>query len=343
MRALVLHHRDGDDGLRLEEVAPPPRPSGWVRLRVLAAALNRVDVYMRRSGAGITHRLPMILGLDAACEVLEADADSGLVPGMRVLLYPALFCGRCRFCLAGDQPLCLRVRYYGEHRDGVFAEEITAPAINLLPLADDADVREAACLPTAYLTAFRMLFGKRPLAANETVLVQGVGGGVSLAAVQLARAAGARVIALSRREEALAVARRLGAAATFRLDQEDVVAAVLELTDGLGVDLVVENVGEATWPLSLRMVRRGGRIVTCGATTGGHPSAELQRLFIRQIQVYGSTLGSLDEFRRLLELWRRGAFRPVIHRTYPFAEAIRALDDLEAGRQIGKLVLELAG
>ncbi len=341
MRALVLHHRHGDDGLRLEEVAEPRRPSGWVTVRVWTAALNRVDVYMRRNGAGITHRLPMILGLDAVGEVVECEAGSALAPGTPVVLYPALFCGRCRFCLAGEQPLCLRVRYYGEHRDGVFAEYVSAPEVNLLPLPDDADPVEAACLPTAYLTAWRMLFGKRPLGPEETVLVMGAGGGVSLAAVQLARMAGARPIAVSRRPEALTRAREVGAEVTLRLGRDDVVAAVLELTDGLGADMVVENVGRVTWPLALRAVRRGGRIVTCGATTGGDPPAELQRVFIRQIEIYGSTLGSLEEFRRLLAAWRRGLFRPVIHRVYPFAEAIRALDELEAGRQIGKLVLDL--
>lgn len=341
MRALVLHHREDDSGLRLGELPEPQRPPGWVRVRVLAACLNRVDLYMWRNGAGITHRLPMVLGVDGAGVVEEADPDSALQPGDRVVLYPALFCGRCRFCLAGDQPLCLKVRYYGEHVDGTFREVLVAPETNLLRLPENADLLAAAALPTACLTAFRMLFGKMPLRPGETVLVRGAGGGVSLAAVQLARAAGARVIATSRRPEALARARELGAEAAVSED-EDVVAAVMELTGGLGADLVVENVGEATWPSSLRAVRRGGRVVVCGATTGGHPSAELQRLFIRQIAVFGSTLGSLDEFRRLLELWLGGRFTPVIDRVFPFAQAVEALRTLEAGAQIGKLALDLS-
>jgi len=339
VRALVLHHRE-DSGLRLAEMPEPQRPPGWVRVRVRAACLNRVDLYMWRSGAGITHRLPMVLGVDAAGVVEDADPDSALRPGDRVVLYPALFCGRCRFCLAGDQPLCGKVRYYGEHVDGTFREVLVAPETNLFRLPPDADLVAAAALPTAYLTAFRMLFGKVPLRADETVLVRGAGGGVSLAAVQLARMAGARVIATSRRREALARAGELGAEHLLP-EGDEVPSRVLELTDGIGADLVIENVGEATWPTSLRAVRRGGRVVVCGATTGGHPSAELQRLFIRQIAVFGSTLGSLDEFRRLLGLWLRGCFKPVIDRVFPFERAVEALRTLEAGRQIGKIALDL--
>ncbi|HFD14708.1 MAG TPA: NADPH:quinone reductase [Rhodospirillales bacterium] len=343
MKALVLSDRERADGLALREVPEPERPSGWVLVRVLRASLNRVDVYMRRSGQGIRHELPMILGLDAVGEVLEADAESGLAPGQKVVLYPALFCGRCRYCLAGDQPLCRRVRYFGEHRDGVFAERIAAPATNLFPVPEDADPAGAACLPTAYLTAFRMLFGKAPLRPAETVLIQGGGGGVAIASLQLARIAGARTILVSRRPEVRRRALELGADAVLDPGEPELWRAVAELTDDEGADMVVENVGAATWGQSLRAVRRGGRVVTCGATTGGMPPAELQRLFIRQIAVFGSTLGSLAEFRALLDLFLRGMLRPVVDRVVPFTRAVEALDDLEAGRQIGKIVLDMTG
>ncbi len=341
MKALVLTHREDESGLALREVAEPERPPGWVVLRVLRASLNRVDVYMRRSGAGIRHRLPMILGLDAVGEVLECDRDSGLAPGRRVVLYPALLCRRCRYCLAGDHPLCERIRYFGEHRDGVFAERIAAPAENLFPLPEEADPAAAACLPTAYLTAFRMLFGKRPLRPAETVLIQGGGGGVAIAALQLASLSGARTILVSRRAEVRERALELGADAVLDAGEPELWRAVLELTDGRGADMVVENVGEATWSRSLRAVRRGGRIVTCGATTGGMPPADLQRLFIRQIAVFGSTLGSLEEFRELLDLFLRRRLVPVIDRVVPFGRVLEALDDLEAARQCGKIVLDM--
>ncbi len=343
MKALVLSHRGDDSGLALRSWKEPERPAGWVRVRVHHAGLNRVDLYMWRDGRGISHRLPMILGLDAAGEVVEADRESGFVPGERVVLYPAMHCGRCRFCRAGEPPLCDTVRYFGEHRDGVFAETFVAPGKLLFRLPEDADMAEAAVLPTAYLTAFRMLFGKRPLRPAETVLVQGVGGGVSLAALQLARVAGARVLATSRRPEARVRALELGADAAFDSLDPDLPRRIAESTGGLGADMVIENVGEATWASSLRSVRRGGRIITCGATTGGMPPAELQRLFIRQIAIFGSTLGSPEEFRELLALWLRGAFRPVIDRVFPFDRALEALQHLEAGRQLGKLVLDIGG
>lgn len=339
MKALVLEHRQGPDGLTVREVPEPARTAGTVRVAVRRLCLNRVDLYMRRSGAGITHRLPMILGLDAAGEVVEADAGSAFPPGTRVVIYPALFCGRCEWCVRGDHPLCDRVSYFGEHRDGVFAERIVVPEINLVALPPDADLQQAAALPTAYLTAFRMLFGKVPLRAEETVLIQGVGGGVSLAALQLAQLVEARTIVTSRRAAARDRALLLGA--THALDSADpnLARKVLELTGGRGVDLVIENVGEATWAQSLRSLRKGGRIVTCGATTGGSPPAELQRLFIRQIAVFGSTLGSLGEFRTLVDLWIGGRFQPLVSRVFPFKEAVAALDLLERGEQIGKIGL----
>ena len=341
MKALLLTHREDDGGLGLREVAEPERPPGWVLVRVLRASLNRVDVYMRRSGAGIRHELPMVLGLDAAGEVLECDPESNFRPGQHVVLYPALLCGRCRFCRRGDHPLCERVRYYGEHRDGVFAERISAPAENLFPLPEHTDLARAACLPTAYLTAFRMLFGKQPLRPGETVLIQGGGGGVAIASLQLARLAGARTILVSRRPEARERALELGADAVLDPGEPELWRAVVDLTDRQGADMVIENVGAATWGQSLRSVRRGGRVVTCGATTGGMPPAELQRLFIRQIAVFGSTLGSMEEFRELLELFLRGRLVPVIDRVMPFGRAVEALDHLEAARQVGKIVLDM--
>jgi NADPH:quinone reductase-like Zn-dependent oxidoreductase len=342
MKALVLTHRDGEDGLAVRDVPEPERPRGWAVMRTARACLNRVDIYMRRSGAGITHRLPMILGLDAAGEIVEADADGGLRVGDQVLGYPLLFCGRCRYCRAGDHPLCEDAAYCGEHRDGVFAELAALPAANFLKLPADADLQAAAALPCAYLTAFRMVFGKVPLQAWETVLIQGVGGGVSLAALQLAVAIGARAIVTSTRDEVLERASAMGAAAGVNSAREQVAQAVLDLTGGTGADMVIENVGEATWRQSLRAVRRGGRIVVCGATTGGMPPAELQRLFIRQIAIYGSTLGSLEELRRLVAMWGRGAFVPVVDRVFPFREAVAALDLLEGGEHFGKVGLDMA-
>lgn len=341
MLAAVLEHR-GPDGLRLRDIARPVAQPGEALLRVQAAGLNRVDLYMRDVGIGITHTLPIVQGVEAAGVVAEAPAGSGLRVGQPAMLFANAFCGHCRYCRAGDQPLCLQTRIMGEHRDGAFAEYVAMPAACFVPLPDDADLVAAGALHAAYLTAWRMLFGKsRPLRPDETVLVVGIGGGVAVAALQLARRVGARVLVTSSSDDKIARALSLGADAGINYRREKVAERVLELTHGEGVDLVVESSGQDSWADSLRSLRRGGRLVTCGATTGSDPPAELQRLFIRQLEIIGSTGGSLDELRRLLAVFNRGELTPVIDRRFALADLHDAFDLLQQGRQFGKLVITM--
>ena len=341
MRAAVLDQY-GEGAPAVRDFPDPVPAPGEVLVRLRAAALNRVDLYMRGGGQGITHRLPLVMGVDGAGEVVSAPSGSSFSPGDRVLLYPAAFCGRCPECQRGEQPFCEHVRIAGEHRHGTFAELIAMPAACWLPIPAGLSFEEAAALPIAYLTAWRMLFGwDRPLGPGQTVLVVGAGGGVASACVQLAHLAGAQVLATSSTPEKLAHAAVLGAVVTIDYRTEDVPKRVLAETGGAGVDLVVDNVGAATWGQSLRVVRRGGRVVTCGATTGGDPSAELQRVFIRQIQIQGSTMGSLKEFRRLLAVIAAGRLRPAIESAFALEEVRAALDILATGAQRGKLVLRI--
>lgn len=339
MKAIRLMER-GVAGVLFGEAPAPPCPPGSARVRVRAASVNRVDLYMRDSGAGITHTLPLVMGVDGAGEVLEAPADTGLAPGDRVVLYPYEFCGTCRYCLAGDQPLCTTARIPGEHRDGTFAEEIVLPARSLVRLPEGADLDQAAVLGVAHLTAWRMVFGKVPAGPGWTVLVQGAGGGVSHAAVQLAMMAGARVIVTTSGAGKLAHFRALGVE-VIDYRAADVARAVLALTGGAGADLVIDNVGAATWASSLKSVARGGHVVTCGATTGGNPSAELQRLFIRQISVHGSTMGSLEEFRRLIAAFANGGFVPLIDSIFPLDEVPAAFARLEEADRLGKILIRI--
>ncbi|WP_374467848.1 zinc-binding dehydrogenase [Ferrovibrio sp.] len=342
MQAIVLRDREGPGGAAYGSFERPQPQRGDVLVRLRAASINRVDVYMRRSGAGITHTLPQIMGVDGAGEVAEIhDPQSPLRLGQRVVIYPALACGHCRYCLAGDQPLCLHVRYTGEHRHGTLAEYVSVPAANVLPIPDGMDFHTAACLPVAYLTAWRMLFGKAQLQAGETVVIIGIGGGVAIAALQLARMAGARAIVTSRHVEKLQHAIALGATAGINSQTEDVPRRVLELTDGYGAEVVIDSVGGPGWGASLKMAARGGRIVTCGATAGSQPGADLQRVFIRQLQIFGSTLGSQDEFRQLLNAVTQAGLQPVIDRVYPLSQAVAALDYLESGEQFGKVVIDI--
>ncbi|WEF24722.1 zinc-binding dehydrogenase [Paracoccus sp. S3-43] len=338
MKAIVLTER-GATGVVHADVPQPACPPGWARVRMRAASVNRVDLYMRDNGAGITHTLPLVMGVDGAGEVIEAPADSGLMPGDRVVLYPYEFCGRCRACLAGDQPLCHHARILGEHRDGTFAEDVAIPAVSLVKLAPGADLEQAALLGVAYLTAWRMVFGKAPAGPGQVVLIQGAGGGVAYAAMQLARMAGARVIVTTSGTEKLAHFRALG---VETIDyREDVPKAVMALTAGGGADLVIDNVGEKTWGASLRSLARGGHLVTCGATTGAHPSADIQRLFVRQLSIHGSTMGSLEEFRRLIRAWETGAFAPPVDSAFPLAEVPAAFARLEDPARMGKILIRI--
>lgn len=343
MKAVFITGHGGNEVVAIGERPMPVRRPGEVLVRLKAATLNRVDLYMRDSGAGITHQLPQVMGLDGAGVVEEADADEPwLQPGQPVVLHPGVSCGRCEFCLRGQGVLCTRVSYLGEHRDGTLAEFVSLPARNVFPKPAALDWAEAAALGVNHLTAWRMLFTKAQLKPWETVLIFGVGGGVSLAALQLVKMAGATAIVTSRDDDKLQRALALGADHAINGAKEDIARRVLALTGGRGVDVVFENVGAAVWSSALKSLVRGGRLVTCGATTGDQPGADLRRLFIRQLQVMGSTLGDLGEFADLLRVCERGLIRPVIDRRYGLDNAHAALDRLESGAQFGKLAIEIS-
>ena len=337
MKAAVLERR-GADGVNWREFPDPIPAPGESVLRVAASSLNRVDLYMRDNAAGITHALPQVMGVEAAGEIVEAEPGSGLKPGMKAVLFSEAYCGRCRYCLAGDQPLCENVKIMGEHRHGGFAEYIAMPSRCFMPLPDDADLVAAGALMTGHLTAWRMLFGKKTLQPGESVLIVGIGGGVAVACLQLARLVGARIFVTSSSDAKIERAVEMGASAGVNYQRDRVSNAILQMSDG-GVDMVIDSVGEASWGESLRSLRRGGRLVTCGATTGSNPPADLQRVFIRQLEIYGSTGGSVGEFRQLLDVFNRGLVKPVVDETFEMPDIHRAFDRLASGAQFGKVSL----
>lgn len=342
MQAGFIVGHGGNEVVQIGERPRPQRRRGEVLVRMRAATLNQVDLYMRNSGAGITHRLPQTMGLDGAGIVEEVDAgETLLAPGQSVLLHPALSCGRCEFCQRGERVLCTAIQYLGEHRDGTLAEYVSLPAENLFALPAHLSFEEGAALGVNHLTAWRMLFSKGRLQPWETVLIFGIGGGVSLAALQLVKLAGARAIVTSREDAKLERALALGADHAINGRSQDVAREVMALTGGRGVDLVFENVGAAVWSSAMKSLVRGGRLVTCGATSGDQPPADLRRIFIRQLQILGSTLGDFDEFRDLLALVGRSGLRPVIDSRYPLDQLHAALDRLEAGAQFGKIAITM--
>ena len=281
--------------------------------------------------------------MDGAGVVEETDpGETRLAPGQPVVLHAGITCGRCEFCVRGDDVLCSAMQLLGEHRDGTFAEFVSLPARNVLPRPPHLDAAEAAALGVNHLTAWRMLFTQARVRPGETVLVFGIGGGVSMAALQLAKMAGARVVVTSRDAAKLDIAATLGADHGICSATQDVAKAVLAFTGGRGVDVVIENVGAAVWSAALKSLVRGGRLVTCGATSGDQPGADLRRLFIRQLQVFGSTLGNLAEFQALLNACSATGLKPRIDRRFALADVHAALSLLDSQQQAGKIALEIA-
>jgi NADPH:quinone reductase-like Zn-dependent oxidoreductase len=343
VKAAYLTGHGGNEVVAVGERPRPHRRGGEVLVRLRAATVNRVDLYMRNSGAGITHSLPMVMGLDGAGVVEEVDADErSLRVGQSVVLHPGIACGRCEFCQRGEDTLCTAMRLLGEHRDGTFAEFVALPARNVFPMPEGLTFGQAASLGVNHLTAWRMLHGKARVKPWETVLIFGIGGGVSLAALQLAKLAGARTLVTSRDPAKLERAGALGADAAID-GRGDIVRQVMDATDGRGVDVVIENVGAAVWPAAMKSLVRGGRLVTCGATTGDQPPADLRRIFIRQLQIFGSTLGDLGEFRDLLTLVQRSGLQPVVDSEFALDDVHAALDRLDSAQQFGKVVIEIGG
>jgi NADPH:quinone reductase-like Zn-dependent oxidoreductase len=343
VKAAYLTGHGGNEVVAVGERPRPLRRDGEVLVRLRAATVNRVDLYMRDSGAGITHSLPMVMGLDGAGVVEEIDADErSLHVGQSVVLHPGIACGRCEFCQRGEDTLCTAMRLLGEHRDGTFAEFVALPARNVFPMPEGLTFGQAAAMGVNHLTAWRMLHGKARVKPWETVLIFGIGGGVSLAALQLAKLAGARTFVTSRDPAKLERARALGADAAID-GRGDIVRQVMDATGGRGVDVVIENVGAAVWPAAMKSLVRGGRLVTCGATTGDQPPADLRRIFIRQLQIFGSTLGDLGEFRDLLTLVQRSGLQPVVDSEFALDDVHAALDRLDSARQFGKVVIDIGG
>lgn len=345
MRALVVEGEGGLDQLRVRDdlPAPPPPGPGEVRLRMLAAALNHLDLFVAQGTLkGLTFTWPHIVGTDGCGVVESTGADVVHVrPGDRVLVNPSLWCGTCWACQRGEESLCERFGVIGEHRAGLAAELVTLPAVNVAPVPEGMPVPQAAALALATTTAWHMMVARAAVRREEAVLVWGVGGGVAQAAVQIGALLGARVIATSSDRSKLALALDLGAAHVVHHGEQDVVAEARRLTEGRGVDVVVDSVGEATWPRSLRALRRGGRLVTCGATTGPDVALDIRKLFWHQWSLLGSTMGSRRDFGEVVRQAGLGHLWPVVDRVVPLAEGPAAFRRMAAGEQAGKLVIEV--
>jgi len=349
MRAFVVREH-GD--LSQLEIADMPEPQlsadGDVKVRLKAAALNHLDLWTLRGLPGLSLEFPHILGADGAGVVAEVGAGVARVKvGDRVMLNPGVSCHRCDYCLAGEHSLCDSYGLLGEHLAGTLAEYLVVPEQNLeimptLP-APHAELtwEEAAAYSLVTLTGWRMLVTRAKLRPGETVLIWGVGGGVSSAALKIAKLMGATVFVTSSSDEKLAVAESMGADAVINHAGSDVVREIRQITGERGVDVIVENVGEATWERSLRVLAKKGRLVTCGATSGPQVVTDVRKMFWHQWTLIGSTMGSVSEYSEIVRLLGQGHLRPTIDAVYPLDQAVEAFRRLESGDQMGKLVIEI--
>lgn len=344
MRALTLTGIGGLEHLAVQDVpAPQLRADDDVLIRVRCAALNRLDLWMTGGLPNVRPVFPHVVGSDGAGEVeAVGHAAGGWQPGDRVLINPGISCGHCPACEERDEALCANFAILGEHLPGTAAELVVVPVANLGRVPDGMSWSEAAAFPLATLTAWRMLTGRARLQPDETVLIRGVGGGVGMAALQIAVLLGARAIVTSGSDAKLEAAARLGAALGLNHRSADVVAEVRRETGGRGAHVVVDCVGEATWVDSQRALRRGGRLVVCGATTGPSVSLDLRRLFWHQWSILGSTMGSRREFGEIVRLAHQGRLWPVVDSVVPLASGAAAYARMQRGEHTGKLVIEVS-
>jgi zinc-binding alcohol dehydrogenase/oxidoreductase len=320
MKAVRIHEDGGPEVLRYED-APDPEPgAGEVLVELRASALNHLDIWVRKGLPSVPK--PRILGADGAG--IRVDT------GERVLINPGLEHGDV-------------IHVVGEHGDGTNAELVVVPEANVYPIPEGLSFEQAAAFPLVFETAYRMLVTRAALREGEWVFLWGIGSGVSTAGLAIAKALGARTIVTSSSEPKLEKARELGADVTINHASDDVKERVREATDGRGADIVVEHVGEATWRTSLDVVRQGGRITVCGATSGPNPPAALHRIWWKQLSILGSTMGTKEDFEGAYALVASGRALPLVDKVYPLAEAAAAHERLEAGEQMGKIVLRIPG
>jgi len=338
MKAVRIHQFGGPEVLTYEEVPDPQLRKDQVLVRVRACALNHLDVWVRKGLPGV--KLPHILGSDVAGEIVEVgEYVSEFKAAQPVLLAPMVFCGHCAKCVAGVQNQCREFAVLGNGVDGGNCELIAVPAANVIPIPDSLGFDEAASVPLVFLTAWDMLVGRAHIRPGQTVLVLGASSGVGIAAIQIAKLFHCRVITTAGDESKLAKGRELGADYGINHYQQKISEEVRKITNKEGADIVIEHVGAATWDESVKSLKRGGTLVTCGATTGPNVGIDLRHLFARQLSLLGSYMGTMGEMHEVLGHVFAGRLKPVLDRAFPLSEIRAAHEHLEKSQMFGKIVV----
>ena len=341
MQAAAIRRHGDVEALEILDIPDPEPGPGEVVLAVRAAAMNRLDVWVRTLDR-FDLAFPHILGSDAAGTVAAVGHGvRGVREGDGVILDPGLSCGRCAACARGEKSLCPDFTLIGAGRAGTFAEKVAVPAANVHPKPGGLDFQAAAALTLDHLTAWRMLMTRARLRPGETVLIHGIGGGAALAGLQIVSGIGARAIVTSSSDAKLEKAVSLGAFRTINYRTQDVAEAVADVTGGQGVDVVFDAVGAATWPINLKAVRKGGRIVHCGVTTGAEVQANLSAIYWNQISILGSTMGGEQEVRDMLRFVEVAGIEPIVDSVHPLLQVREAARRLDSPDRFGKVVLQV--
>jgi NADPH:quinone reductase-like Zn-dependent oxidoreductase len=340
MKALAFQEHGGLDKLKYQVVADPKVGAGDVLVRVKAAALNHLDLFVREGIPGLKLPLPFWTGCDIAGEIAEVGGNvSGVAAGDRVVVNPNLECGRCEYCQKGQHSLCVSYGILGEHTHGGLAEYVKMDGRKVLKLPDSVRFEDAAAFILVNMTAWRMLVSQARLRAGEDLLIIGVGGGVSSTGVQIGKLCGARVWVTSSSDEKLERARALGADECINYAKDDWVKTIAQKTGRRGVDVVLENVGAATWPGAIRALGKGGRLVTCGGTSGPICETDVRQVFWKQISIIGSTMSTNAEFAEVMGQFFRGRLKAIVDSVMPLEDGVAAQQRLAEGKQFGKIVL----
>lgn len=338
MKAVRIHEFGNPEVLRYEDVPDPKPRRDQVLIRVRACAMNHLDLWVRKGLPGV--QLPHILGSDIAGEIVEiGEYVTGLKTGQRVLLAPMHFCNHCEQCTAGRQNMCREFTVLGNAVDGGNCELMAVPQVNVIPIPDSLDFNQAGSVPLVFLTAFHMLTGRASIRPGNTVLVLGANSGVGVAGIQIAKLFNATVITTAGTDEKMAKARELGADFVINHYQQNISDEVKKITNRAGVDIVMEHVGAATWPHSVKSLKPGGTLVTCGATTGPEVGIDLRFLFSRQLNLLGSYMGTMGELHEVLKHVFAGRVKPIVDRVFPLSEARAAHEYMENSEMFGKIVL----
>jgi NADPH:quinone reductase-like Zn-dependent oxidoreductase len=340
MKCVRIHEHGGPEKLIYEDVPAPKIGADEVLVNVRATSVNHIDLWVRQGLPGAKFHLPMIPGVDAAGIVAQrGDGVSHVKVADRVVVAQGISCGHCTHCLNGNDNLCKDYILIGEHRDGADAEYLAVSGRNVLPLTERISFEEAAAAALVFLTAWQMLVDKARVKPGEDVLINGVSSGVGSAALQIAKLFGARVIATTSTEEKAAKAGELGADEVINYNRQNTLEEVRRLTAKKGVEVVIDHVGKSVWDQSIRSLTKGGRLVTCGATSGYEAVTDIRYVFYKQLQILGSTMGRKGDLITILKFIEQGKLKPVIDRVMPLKDVQEAHRIIEEGKHFGKIVL----